>query len=522
MATSLKLLNFVSQRQQGKEDIHHAANASQYKVAVPQTRLRKQAAELSYKPLAHKATSNQASTKPDVSRASYRSLDNTNGHGDAFDTDAVSIDETTVLSDNTSNARARVDNRDPSDAVQDAREEPFPASHASTQVGAVQQATAVRDEDSYEGSDEEGNYEDTSDGDIVTNAISESISRRVVFDQFDRGTGGNQASFPYLKAPAMSKIITKPAYVGASETYQDNYSPPGGKHPREILLRKTVDLKQEFSDVRFPPSLSEYSNRLEPQRQRTIARDLLPRPSSEIQQGQDQLLPANQIVTSSWQQASCRSQSHDPSDTLQQQTAEPENLGTTGCVTPFAQGYYGHEQSGRQDTSHAAPEQTEVSQTGKRERQLDYSREELGQMSYQRLQDETFDCDPTKPNHQLPAALMNGSLSDRLTHLFSHYGNPEQAEKRIAFFSTLTIGQYEECGDLVIDKLTSIISKFKNARWQKRKAAEEFEAKIAERAERVTNTEKHLEKHLNRMKQNGMNLVKEGRRQNFKAEKGVT
>ncbi|KAL9131546.1 MAG: hypothetical protein Q9217_000560 [Psora testacea] len=519
MAGSVNLLDFVSQRQQGKEIGKRAATAQQYKVAVPPTRLQKQASGFPSQPLGHKAKSNQAFAKPDVRSASHLLNHPANVHGDTFDTDVEGVDDTTVIS-NTSTIGAHVHSLLPGDAVEHTRWNN--QGHALAPINAERQASAARDEDSYEGSDEEGSYEDASDGNGVGESVAEGTLQSPGFAHFRQRSNARQAISQSMRTPAFSNATSKLASGGASEPYSDADSPSNATPIRGFGSRESVNIRHDLLNKKCTTNPPEHSNHSAPLQQHTLAQEMLQRPGPDIQQGQDQLLPAFDLGTSSQQPSPRRYQRHEFKYTSQQVIQQSGATHINGQSSHFNDEYQDSVQSRGEDTRDASRTPPHEPQTQKRGKRLDYTIEHLAQMSYQQLQAEPFDHDPTEPDQQLPADLINGSLSDRLTHLFSHRKLDEQGEQRDAFFSRLTIDQYEECGELIIDKVSSIISKFKDARWQKRKVAKEFEEEIGRREERVRRKDRALEEDLERMKKNGIDLVKGGGRQRAEAEEVVT
>ena len=127
-------------------------------------------------------------------------------------------------------------------------------------------------------------------------------------------------------------------------------------------------------------------------------------------------------------------------------------------------------------------------------------------MSYQQLKDESFDANPGAPEVQIPAALANGSLSDKLDHVFSWHDHDVES-RREAFFASMTIDQYEECGDLLIEKFAGVMSKFKAARQRKRQEAQNFEEESERRQDVIGKERKRIELDLQVMQQKGRDII---------------
>lgn len=143
----------------------------------------------------------------------------------------------------------------------------------------------------------------------------------------------------------------------------------------------------------------------------------------------------------------------------------------------------------------------------KRSRSLDYEIEELEQMSYQDLQHETFDHDPKSQGYNLPAKLASGSVHERLNHLFMCRQKDLLRKQGAPFFASLKITEYEECGDLIINRLKQIMDGFKNVRREKRQACEAFENEIDSRQELVRARREMICADMKIMQQKGKDIV---------------
>ena len=146
----------------------------------------------------------------------------------------------------------------------------------------------------------------------------------------------------------------------------------------------------------------------------------------------------------------------------------------------------------------------------KRSRDLDYSISQLTEMDYQKLKDESFDYIPTASNtiSQRDLPDRNLSLSDQLQRIFNDRTQKDKSTRAMGFFASLTIEQYEECGDLLLDNFQNVMGKLKQARQQKRKAAQAMEEQIAKREEWVRKKRGICELELGRLKNAGAAVVK--------------
>ena len=140
---------------------------------------------------------------------------------------------------------------------------------------------------------------------------------------------------------------------------------------------------------------------------------------------------------------------------------------------------------------------------------LDYSEEELRKMTYEQLKSEDFDHNPGAPPSVLPEDIKSQDLDKQLTYIsnFRHLPENEQSECHRAFFESLSINQYEECGDLMVDRLAQLVKKLKDARRTRRKIAMEFEAEVAAREEDVRAQGEEIDKDMVRLKKAGQDMI---------------
>ena len=145
----------------------------------------------------------------------------------------------------------------------------------------------------------------------------------------------------------------------------------------------------------------------------------------------------------------------------------------------------------------------------KRSRDTDYSLDELSAMAFSQLQDEPFHHDPKAPELPLPPDLADAPLPQKLDYILAlKEDNSTKEHRRAAFFSSLPLEQYEECGDLIVQEFAKVVSKFKHARQQRRKVAREFEDEIAKREDRVRGKMGAVEKDLGRLRRGGEEVVR--------------
>ena len=146
----------------------------------------------------------------------------------------------------------------------------------------------------------------------------------------------------------------------------------------------------------------------------------------------------------------------------------------------------------------------------KRSRDIDYSLDELSSMTFSQLQDEPFHHDPKATKPPLPPEIADAPLPQKLDYILSLKDDPgnNKQHHRALFFSSLPIEQYDDCGDLIVQKFADIVSKFKDARQQRRKVAREFEAEVTKREARVRAKMGAVEKDLGRLRRGGEEVVR--------------
>ncbi|MCJ1470641.1 hypothetical protein MMC07_009287 [Pseudocyphellaria aurata] len=133
---------------------------------------------------------------------------------------------------------------------------------------------------------------------------------------------------------------------------------------------------------------------------------------------------------------------------------------------------------------------------------LDYNPSQLREMTYEGLRQESFDrIEPAQGE-------ADQGLSEKLQNVYDLKGSIEAHSKRRTFFSDLTIDQYEECGDLMVEKFSNMVARFKSARQQKRKLARAFEGEIALREERMRAKNRFVDQDLGRLRKAGEDVVR--------------
>ncbi|MCJ1356344.1 MAG: hypothetical protein MMC33_006339 [Icmadophila ericetorum] len=144
----------------------------------------------------------------------------------------------------------------------------------------------------------------------------------------------------------------------------------------------------------------------------------------------------------------------------------------------------------------------------KRALELDYVADQLSQMPYSDLKSQPFNHDPHAQPISLPKDLTSASLSEKLSYLASNTDRTTRDSQQKAFYASLSIDDYEECGSVLVKQLANLVGKFNKLRREKRAAAVEFEAEIAKREEKVREKEKYIEKDLGRLRRMGEDVIR--------------
>lgn len=171
--------------------------------------------------------------------------------------------------------------------------------------------------------------------------------------------------------------------------------------------------------------------------------------------------------------------------------------------------HYATSRSAELDSNHASDPQEDLCMPApKRPFQLDYDASQLSEMSFEDLKKQPFDHDPRALPNILPDEVSSASLAEKLKHVTSTLkADTDKDEKRQRFFSSLTIDEHEECGDLIVEEFSNIIKKLKTARQEKRKLAMAYEAEVASREDRVRIKRELLEREQDRLKRAGQDVI---------------
>ncbi len=150
----------------------------------------------------------------------------------------------------------------------------------------------------------------------------------------------------------------------------------------------------------------------------------------------------------------------------------------------------------------------EGSVTRKHARDLDHTPNQLSAMTFEQLSSEPFNHDPKDIASTLPEEIASGTLTDKIDHMLKLDERDTKDIQRKAILSSLLIEEYKECGDLIVGRFGKIITKFSDARQQRREILMRFEAEVAKRESRVRCKMGAVEKDLGRLKRGGEDVVR--------------
>ena len=143
----------------------------------------------------------------------------------------------------------------------------------------------------------------------------------------------------------------------------------------------------------------------------------------------------------------------------------------------------------------------------KRDLELDYTPAELSRMSYKLLNSESFDHIPEVTSASLQNDSPEAVLKDKVQLAYSLKENDKRHSQRQALFTNLTLEQYEEAGDLLLERFSDVIGRYKEARRSKRIVAKEFEREVTQREGLVRSKTTAVNDDLVRLRQAGQKVV---------------
>ncbi|KAL8934399.1 MAG: hypothetical protein Q9216_005932 [Gyalolechia sp. 2 TL-2023] len=408
----------------------------------------------------------------------------------AFETDTERLDDTTTSLDNSVDFKAKAES-----ALEDTghsrnifliprtrQAAPKPRSEISSYPPAsLASEDLADDDDDY---DDTGQYEhfDSNDRQDPVNFRHEGAAiplndqgriKEVALQQEQYSRVFDASSFPPNTPPS----LVKPEFEGQSQSHPHHISSTG---PPSISADGT---KSEMENAGYlePPSPD----------------DVEIKPPIDSNADNSRLRNGN-----SYDSTPVKKRKHSPGLGSQEPKQDTQS--------PNARSHLSNQQNG-DDGPQGSNRDQRASSSIRPQKDLDYEPKTLANMTYQQLADESFDTSPHPTHLTNPSLTTNeSSLKDKLHYLHSLDGDPEEEiqSQRQAFFSSLPIAHYEECGDLMADEFSRLITRFKDARQRKRRLAREFEDEVAAREKVVEGRKGAVADDLGRLKRAGQDVVR--------------
>ena len=126
----------------------------------------------------------------------------------------------------------------------------------------------------------------------------------------------------------------------------------------------------------------------------------------------------------------------------------------------------------------------------------------LGSMTLAELQRQPFDLDAAQISVRNSHNETHGSLEDRLNEYSSRSGDEQKQ-----MFANLSLEEWEASGDWFMERFSSLMTRLRDARRDKRRMVHGFEAEAAAREATVRQRTDGIDRKLAQMKQNGQRVV---------------
>jgi hypothetical protein len=170
-----------------------------------------------------------------------------------------------------------------------------------------------------------------------------------------------------------------------------------------------------------------------------------------------------------------------------------------------------HEPTHEPTRASTRPRRNTVIHSKKRELEADYPPDLLYQKSFSELQAEPFEKAPTPPppvqSPPLPPEPTyvpdTQSPQNAVSHLL---GLTEQ--ERQSYLSHMSMDEWEDCGDQMIDRFTHLLSEMRNLRRARRRTAAVFEAEVKRRHDQVETQNLELTNKLTEMRSGGAEVLR--------------
>jgi len=500
---SIHVQDFIFQKSQGRDGERRMAIGRQLRVPVPSTKLEKALLGVAGNEIFRGTIAASPDSKTSTHRYQETIALNHDSHGDGFDTDAESFDDTLTVSSaadekgrgQCSETERIASHTPPPSRYRDAFLDQQGSHRAERILRPIQAEDPPKGEDDGDSHENSGQEEDMAVVRPIQYDAYEATEKScytITGQRYSQDKGTPVRTLSPFGASSQKRVkpnIPEPIY--ATDCVKDTPLVP---HPTNS------------EHLNFPSGWPQPLHSKNAQHH-SISQDM-------------EALQSISAHQKAFQDAKILSDSHGIS------TTEPGVTGDSNFLTKPAQRHASIEKTTgvssetlsrvsvyREDletsSEEAPPMTTKISsQARKSAFDLDYSPDQLSGMTFQQLLNEPFESNSKLLDGNIPPRIVEGSLCEKLDHAYDMEASGARKSRRQSFFSSLTIEQCEECGDLMLDKLSNIIAKYKDVRQQRRTIANAFEEQIAKREEHLRSKKTGLEKDLGRLKRAGKEVVK--------------
>jgi len=137
----------------------------------------------------------------------------------------------------------------------------------------------------------------------------------------------------------------------------------------------------------------------------------------------------------------------------------------------------------------------------------DYTDEMLKGMKYSDLKAEDWDTIPGPKRFELPAKIRGKPLAEQIAYYADRAKKNDDSED-VLFYEHLSTSEWEEAGDIIIEKFGDLLKQLKEKRQTKRRITEQFEAEMEAREKAVRGKSNLLGKKLKEMQASGQDMLK--------------
>ena len=518
--------SFVAQRQQDYQIPSRQLLGAQNRVPIPVTKLEYTKDKPSFQRLDPSQPADPPADPPITERSTHSSRQQSTKAPvvqDLFETDAEGFDDSTTISiDGSSRGDQGVRHQDElssrygtdhTNSIIAGNQASF--RHEQEQPYRIPRSLQLDAEDSA-GEDDEGSYEEVLEEEneeepeesVVRDGILQDLNSPGFSQYLQEET--SHATGEVLRPVKTTWVAHTNLVVKDSVQYSQNpanpftsmeYSMNSGVADLGVRRRKDQTLDRATNKTSRTSAQQSYV--------RSVEQPLISARSRRIS---DDHKSSQQPSVTSYQNSQPTGVARNIAATNEQSQANEENRLSTqkGSITHGDSGYsveWGSDFDRRHNREIVASGDSQ--QTRKRIRDLDYSPEYISRMTFQQLTNEPFNLSSDTARACIPQELPMGSLDEKIDYVLENLRNDDtKLVQRRAFFSSLSLEQYEECASLIVHRFSAIILKVTDARQQRRRAAKEFENEVAKRERCVRGKTAVVDQDLDSLKRGGEEVVR--------------